>query len=81
MDRWEYLVEKVNTEYVVDKDGNIDSSPEGNVILSSRLNDCGTKGWELVSFVPALPAQHFRGYPPNPYVVYAVFKRKTAAES
>jgi len=48
----------------------------GAEIIWRRLNDCGGDGWEFVTFLPALPAQHFKGDPPNPYVVHAIFKRK-----
>jgi hypothetical protein len=71
-----YWVETINTEYATDKDNNIDNSPSGDEILWHRLKDRGDEGWELVTFLPALPAQHFKGSPPNPYVVHAVFKRK-----
>lgn len=71
-----YRVETINTEYVIDKDLSIDNSPSGAEIIWRRLNDCGDEGWEFVTFLPALPAQHFKGDPPNPYVVHAIFKRK-----
>ena len=70
-----YWVETINTEYVIDKDDNIDNSPSGDEIVRCRLNDRGSEGWEFVTFLPALPAQHFKGSPPNPYVVHAIFKR------
>lgn len=77
MDKWEYWVETINTEYVADKDGNIDNSPSGSEIIGSCLNYWGSDGWEFVTFLPALPAHHFKGSGPNPYVVHAIFKRKT----
>jgi hypothetical protein len=73
-----YRVETINTEYMIDKGDNIDNSPSGAEIIWRRLNDCGDEGWEFVTFLPALPAQHFKGDPPNPYVVHAIFKRKAA---
>jgi len=71
-----YWVETINTEYVPDKDFSIDNSPSGDEIISRCLNDRGEEGWEFVTFLPALPAQHFKGTPPNPYVIHAIFKRK-----
>jgi hypothetical protein len=76
MDKWEYFVETINTEYVPDKDDNIDNSPSGDEIIGRCLNDLGGEGWEFVTFLPALPAHHFKGSGPNPYVVHAIFKRK-----
>ena len=73
-----YWVETINTEYVPDKDAGIDNSPSGDEIIWRRLNERGEEGWEFVTFLPALPAQHFKGDPPNPYVVHAIFKRKAA---
>jgi hypothetical protein len=73
-----YWVETINTEYVTDKDDNIDNSPSGDEIIWRHLNDRGEEGWEFVTFLPALPAQHFKGWPPNPYVVHAIFKREAA---
>jgi hypothetical protein len=54
-----YRVETINTEYVIDKDDNIDNSPSGAEIIWRRLKECGDEGWEFVTFLPALPAQHF----------------------
>ncbi len=71
-----YRVETINTEYVRDRDASIDNSPSGDEIIWRRLKECGDEGWEFVTFLPALPAQHFKGDRPNPYVVHAVFKRK-----
>ena len=71
-----YRVETINTEYVADRDSSIDNSPSSDEIIWCCLNDCGEDGWEFVTFLPALPAQHFKGAPPNPYVVHAIFKRK-----
>jgi len=70
-----YWVETINTEYEPDKDGGIDNSPKGDEIIWRRLNDRGVEGWEFVTFLPAIPSQHFSGSPPNPYVVHAIFKR------
>ncbi len=75
-DGWEHLVETINTEYQKDKDGNIDNSPSGDLILRTFLNEWGSEGWELVAFLPALPAPHFDRTPQNPYVFHALFKRR-----
>ncbi|MGA1998938.1 MAG: DUF4177 domain-containing protein [Terriglobales bacterium] len=77
MHGWEYWVETINTEYQRDNDGSIDDSPGGDEILRTCLNHLGSDGWELVAFLPALPAPHFKGSPQNPYVFHAIFKRKT----
>ena len=78
MQRWEYIVETINTEYVPDKEGNIDNAPSGEQILSQSLNYNGAEGWEIVGFLPALPARHFKGSPPNPFLFYAIYKRLSA---
>jgi hypothetical protein len=70
-----YRVETINTEYV-DRDASIDSSPSGAEIIWRRLKECGDEGWEFVTFLPALPAQHYKGDPPNPYAAHAIFKRR-----
>jgi hypothetical protein len=75
MQNWEYWVETINTEYEMDKDGNIDTSLSRDEILTRCLNNWGSEGWELVEFLTALPAP--RGTPQNPYVIHAIFKRKS----
>ncbi len=76
MSEWEYYVETINTEYVPDKDGNIENSPSGDLIILDMLRTYGKDGWEAVAFVPAAPGNHFKGHPPkNPWVFYVVFKR------
>ena len=75
MGTWEYLVETINTEYEIDNEGEIESSPTGDKIIQERLAERGSDGWELVAFIPAAPAKHFKGAPENPWVFHAVFKR------
>ena len=72
---WEYLVETINSEYEIDKEGNIESSPSSENIVQARLANLGDEGWELVTFLPAAPAKHFKGMPQNPWLFHAVFKR------
>ena len=72
---WEYLVKKINTECQVDGDGKIVNSPDSEEILQRRLAEDSSNSWELVSFLPATSAKHFKGEPPNQLIIYAVFKR------
>ncbi len=74
MNDWEYLVDTIviDTEYQKRKD-RIDNFHGSDVILSERLNIWGRKGWELVAFLPALPAPDL---PNSPYVLHAIFKRR-----
>jgi hypothetical protein len=74
MNGWEYLVDTIviDAEYQKRK-GDIDNFHGSDVILSERLNTWGSKGWELVAFLPALPAPEL---PKNLYVLHAVFKRR-----
>jgi len=77
MSDWEYLVDTIviDTEQQKRKD-RIDNFHGSDVILSERLNIWGSKGWELVAFLPALPAPDL---PNNPCVLHAIFKRKSKA--
>jgi hypothetical protein len=72
---WEYLVETINTEYEIDRNGVIDNSPSSGQIIDHRLAKCGTDSWELVSLIPAAPVKHFKGAPENPWIFHAIFKR------
>ncbi len=76
---WEYWVETINTEYDVDR-ADIKDSPQGSEIIQKKLQLLGDDGWELVTFLPALPAEHFRHGGPNPWVFQAVFKRPANEE-
>jgi hypothetical protein len=80
MANWEYRVITINTEYEVPLEGHLKDSPESNVIIQSHLNELGEDGWELISFLPALPmAQKWKGVDsPNPWMYHAVFKRPAA---
>jgi hypothetical protein len=72
---WEYKVETINTEYQLDENGDPAHIPDGWEIINKCLNDFGSDGWELVTFLPALPADDFRGNYKNPWVYHAIFKR------
>jgi hypothetical protein len=75
--RWKYRVITFNTEYEVPFDGKITDSPESNQIIQDRLNEVGSDGWELVSFLPAMPTpRKWKGDEfANPWVYHAIFKR------
>jgi hypothetical protein len=75
---WEYSVITINTEYEVPFGAKITDSPESAAIIESHLNEMGRGGWELVSFLPALPmAQKWKGVEfANPWMYHAVFKRQ-----
>jgi hypothetical protein len=74
MNDWEYLVDTIviDAEQQRRKD-RIDNFHGSDVILSERLNIWGSKGWELVTFLPALPGPDL---PQDPYVLHAIFKRR-----
>jgi hypothetical protein len=78
MTKWEYSVITINTEYEVPFDGKITDSPESRVIIERHLNGMGADGWELVSFLPALPMpQKWKGNEfSNPWMYHAIFKRQ-----
>jgi len=74
--KWEYLVETINTEYVLNENRDIDTSRKGEMLIQSRLDPLGREAWELVAFLPALPATSYvMELYKNPWVYYAVFKR------
>ncbi len=74
--RWEYRVITINTEYEVPFGGKITDSPESGTIIDSHLNEMGREGWELISFLPALPmSQNWKGTIANPWMYHAIFKR------
>ena len=79
MATWEYLVEKIDTEYVGDENANPVISSRGSSVISRTLTDLGDEGWELVSFLPASPMEYCTNYARNGYpkasTYYAVFKR------
>jgi len=60
---------------VISKDGNIDDSPSGDLIILDMLRSHGRDGWEAVAFVPAAPEKHFKGNVKNPWLFHVVFKR------
>lgn len=66
----------MNTEYEVPFEGDLRDSPPSDAIIQSHLNEMGEDGWELVSFLPALPMdQNWKGVHANPWMYHAVFKR------
>jgi Domain of unknown function (DUF4177) len=66
---WEYRVITMNTEYEVPFEGDVKESPESSEIVQNHLNEMGEDGWELVSFLPALPtAQNWKGTMANPWI-------------
>jgi hypothetical protein len=77
MPKWEYSVITINTEYEVPFEGKITDSPEGRVIIEQHLNEMRVDGWELVSFLPAMPMpQKWKGNEfANPWMYHAIFKR------
>ncbi|HEU4983623.1 MAG TPA: DUF4177 domain-containing protein [Acidobacteriaceae bacterium] len=77
---WEYRVITFNTEYEVPGGGKITDSAESKQIIQDHLNEMGRDGWELVSFLPALPTpQKWKGNEfANPWMYHAVFKREIA---
>ena len=76
MTRWEYRVITMNTEYEVPFEGHLKDSPESCEIIESHLREMGEDGWELVTFLPALPmAQNWKGTMANPWMYHAIFKR------
>ena len=76
MTNWEYHVELMNTEYQRDRHGEIDTSHKMTEIIQPRLDALGRERWELVAFLPALPAtSNVMELYQNPWVHYAVFKR------
>ncbi|WP_348268664.1 DUF4177 domain-containing protein [Edaphobacter paludis] len=79
MVKWEYSVITINTEYEVPFEGDLEDSPPSGEIIQSHLKEMGADGWELVSFLPALPmAQKWKGIDSaNPWMYHAVFKRQT----
>lgn len=80
MNDWEYLVDTIviDAEQQKHKGGSTGSSPTSDVILSQRLNVWGGKGWELVAFLPALPAPDL---PKSSCVLHAILKRKKNASA
>lgn len=77
MPKWEYSVITFNTAYEVPFGANITDSPESAAIIELHLNEMGREGWEIVSFLPALPmARKWKGEDANPWMYHAVFKRQ-----
>jgi hypothetical protein len=78
MAKWEYSVITINTEYEVPFDGKIEDSPESRVIIEKHLTRMGAAGWELATFLPAMPMpQKWKGNEfANPWMYHAVFKRR-----
>ena len=82
MAKWEYSVITMNTEYEVPFEGDLKDSPESSAIIQSHLDEMGEQGWELVSFLPALPtAQNWKGTVANPWMYHAIFKRSVVGEA
>ena len=76
MPQWEYHVETINTEYQKDRHGEIDTSCKLEHLIQPRLDALGRDGWELVAFLPALPAtSNIMELYENPWVHYAIFKK------
>lgn len=77
MTRWEYRVVTINTEYEVPSDGKITDSPESRDIIEGHLSGMGQNGWELISFLPAMPLpRKWKGDDyANPWMYHAIFKR------
>ncbi len=77
MPKWEYHVITINTEYEIPWKGEIEDSPPSNEVIQAHLNELGEDGWELVSFLPALPtAQSWKKTIANPWMYHAIFKRR-----
>jgi hypothetical protein len=80
--KWDYRVITVNTQYEIVGDGKLENSRPSNEIIQSRLEEMGADGWELVSFLPAMPTDSkFRGEYANPWVYQFVFKRRAIERS
>jgi hypothetical protein len=75
MKQWEYSILTINTEYEIAHDMSIENSRPGEVIIHSQLKEAGLHGWELASVLPAMPAKHFKGESPNPWVHWFILKR------
>ena len=76
MTKWDYRVITINTQYEIVGDGKLENSRPSNEIIESCLEQMGADGWELVSFLPAMPTDSkFRGEYANPWIYHAVFKR------
>jgi hypothetical protein len=78
---WEYRVITINTEYETAADlvGSLKPNPSKSrsEIIEWRLREMGVMGWELVSFLPALPmsSPDWEESMANPWMYHAIFKR------
>jgi len=81
---WRYEVRQINTEYIDPNED--DGKPDLDLLrfkeghLENILNYMGESGWKLVGFLPAMPNKDFKGYPANPWVHYAIFKKREKPE-
>ena len=83
MDKWLYKVVSVNTEYELNEVDILTGHHPGSEALEKWLNSMSADGWELVSFLPAKPAdktrkrysEHEWTDSANPWEHYAIFKK------
>lgn len=74
MQAWEYGVDTINTREGVCRLTELFTTNSG-LLISSVLDEWGEKGWELVSFLPAMPSTGANGEKADPWMFHAVFKR------
>jgi hypothetical protein len=78
---WDYCVITINTEYETAAglvaSGKSNPSKSRSEIIEWRLQEMGSMGWELVSFLPALPmaSPDWEESMGNPWMYHAIFKR------